>query len=328
MHRYLRAILPSSLRQRVRRVADRRCRFFDISKVAVTERRPRSRLLQFYSSIDNIGNYLPVLGIWRVLGSQLDTCCMHAPNIDFDFINRRYDGVIIGGAGLLHKCFEPFWERIARECSLPMVVWGVGGCFVDGDPGSSVSQETASPVLKRCDCVNFRDDTTANYYEIWDAHISPCPTIAYLQDRPSRTRSATALLYSSHEELTPKTETRALKEASRCTGRPFLLTDNIQRPRFGLHDILRSRYGQSGVVVTTRLHGAIIAYGLSIPYVAVPYDEKLRAFHRLYGNGQIANGASDVRRALLSDGLTIERQVRFDLVEEFGSKVRKWASSL
>ncbi len=46
---------------------DFRCKFFDLSKIK-KDRRPRSPIIQFYSSVDNIGNYLPVLGIQKMLG--------------------------------------------------------------------------------------------------------------------------------------------------------------------------------------------------------------------------------------------------------------------
>jgi polysaccharide pyruvyl transferase WcaK-like protein len=48
-------------------------------------------------------------------------------------------------------------------------------------------------------------------------------------------------------------------------------------------------------VVTSRLHGAIIAYGLGLPYVALAGDEKLREFHRLFGGGQLVNSAAELK---------------------------------
>ena len=98
----------------LKRAMDRRCRFHDLAQLPPDRRRARHRILQFYSSVDNIGNYLPVLGIHRLLGTRTDVWCMHDRDIDFDFINSQYRGVIVGGAGLLHQCFEPCWQRLAR----------------------------------------------------------------------------------------------------------------------------------------------------------------------------------------------------------------------
>jgi len=93
-------------------------------------RKPRSPIIQFYSSVDNIGNYLPILGIQKMLGQTPDTWCMHRP-VDFNFINKHYKCAIIGGAGLLDQCFEPFWEKLLNGCKIPMIMWGLGICLPD-----------------------------------------------------------------------------------------------------------------------------------------------------------------------------------------------------
>ena len=59
------------------------------------------------------------------------------------------------------------------------------------------------------------------------------------------------------------------------------VTDNIQRRLLSLDDIVRGADGKSRLVGSTRLHGAIVAYGLRIPYVAIPRDEKIT--QRFYG---------------------------------------------
>ena len=67
---------------------DFRCKFFDLSRV-IKNRKSRSPIIQFYSSTDNIGNYLPILGIQKMLGCIPDTWCMHR-RADFNFINKHY----------------------------------------------------------------------------------------------------------------------------------------------------------------------------------------------------------------------------------------------
>jgi len=306
---------------------DRLCRFHDISNLSADMRTRRTSLIQFYSSNNNIGNYLPVLGIWRMLGAQVDTWCMHNVDIDFDYINKHYKGVIIGGAGLLHQSFEPFWELLAKKCKLPMVVWGVGGCFVDSDRKSLVNRKIGSSVMRRCDYVNLRDDITAEYYEISNASISPCPTIEYLDEFRSRINVDRKPLYASHEELVPTKDERDIRKTVRKIARSVAFTDNIQRTDFGLYDILLYRYCNTDLVITTRLHGAIIAYGLSIPYIIIPYDEKLRAFHRLYGNGVVAGTWNDMERAFEDIGNITIKDIQIDLVRNFGEKVKNWATS-
>lgn len=284
--------------------------------------------MQFYSSCDNIGNYLPVLGIQKLLSIDTDTWCIHDENIDFDFINKHYKGAIIGGAGLLHKCFEPFWVRLGRECKLPMVVWGVGGCFPDDQKEKGVNPKIAAKALNRCDLINVRDDVTAEFYKLSKAHISPCPTIACLRDFKTSSPKRTKILFSSHEELVSEDETESIKSAIQRIDRRYKYTNNIQRFHCGVNDIIKRYYCKSNLVVTTRLHGAIIAYALSIPYVAIPRDEKLRSFKRLFSNGVILENIGDLENLLVNEHIGTSRPIEIKPVLEFGHRVQDWVNSL
>lgn len=307
---------------------DRRCRFRDLSKLLSSKRMPASCVLQFYSSVDNIGNYLPVLGIQQLLGEITDTWCVHDRQPDFDFINRSYKGVIVGGAGLLHGGFECFWRAISRECKLPIIVWGVGGCYPDNKESSPVPANVAGAVFERCDLINLRDDVTADYYHLPSAHLSPCPTIAYLQAYNRACTPRKSVTFSNHAGLVSHKETAEIARAIACTGRRCVMTNNEQTVRLGLDDIIRRFYCPADVVVTTRLHGAIVAYGLGVPYIAVPRDEKLRAFHRLYGNGVAIHPTLQVADVLHDGEIRADGAVRFDLVADFGKKAKDWMQGL
>lgn len=309
-------------------VSGRRCQFYDLSKIGPAKRVARNPIVQFYSSVNNIGNYLPVLGIRKILSTETDTWCMHDIGVDFDFINRNYKGVIIGGAGLLHRCFERFWAKMAQECKLPMVTWGVGGCFPDNQEKAVVDPKIAREIFDRCDLIDLRDDLTADFYKLSNAHVGPCPSIAYLQNFESNVCERTKMLFSSHEELIFKDETKAIKSLIRRIDRKYIYTDNIQRIYRGIDDIIKHYYCMSRIVVTTRLHGAVIAYGLSIPYVAIPRDQKLRAFNRLYSNGITVENISDLEAVLSHGDVKVEEPIKIEPVLQFGDRVRNWISSL
>jgi len=255
---------------------------------------------------------------------------MHDRGVDFDFINAHYKGAIIGGAGLLHEGFQPFWEDMAEHLRIPAVIWGVGGCFHDNNDATVVERSVVQRVLQRCDLVNVRDDITAEYYDMRNASITPCPTIAYVAQFQREVDHTRRVLFSSHEELVPRTETAAIKKAIYDAVGKFTCTDNIQTVRSGLDDIIRRYYCKSSVVVTTRLHGAIIAYGLSIPYIAIAWDEKLRAFNRLYGNGMLAESPNSIKRLLVDKRYNecMNGKPRIDRVDEFARQVSAWMASL
>ncbi|MEQ8924213.1 MAG: hypothetical protein RLO81_00285, partial [Fulvivirga sp.] len=68
-----------------------------MSKIPIELRYPKSKVIQFYSAFGNIGNYLPVLAIQKMMNTEFDTWDIHDPFIDFDFINNNYKVAIVGG---------------------------------------------------------------------------------------------------------------------------------------------------------------------------------------------------------------------------------------
>jgi len=275
-----------SIKQRIlsRLPYDERTRFHDLSKVPFSLRKPKSKVLNFYSSVDNIGNFTPILGIQVLLKEEYDVWCCHDKNIDWEFINNNYQKIIIGGAGLFHESFTNFWIQFTEKCKLPAIIWGVGGIFPKDDSlMSNVNKEILHKALKKCALINVRDTLSANLIDITGVHISPCPTIAYLNNLPKIKKRADLTLYSSHEELLNTTEKENIRNILN-NKISYTYTDNIQYNYCGLKRIIK-QYQRANLVITTRLHGAIIAYGLGIPYITISFDKKIEEFHRQYGNG-------------------------------------------
>jgi polysaccharide pyruvyl transferase WcaK-like protein len=96
----------------------------------------------------------------------------------------------------------------------------------------------------------------------------------------------------------------------------------VQTPEQGLEDIIRNYYCRSELVIATRLHGAITAYGLGIPYLALPGDEKVREFHRLFGGGKLFNNMDELAELLAEKHASVMRP---DLtrVLEFGAAAKQ-----
>ncbi len=308
---------------------DRRVRFHDLSRLPAVLRRVRSPVIQFYSAVDNIGNYTPVLGIQQMLGFQPDTWNVHRVPVDFEFINRRYRAAIIGGAGLLHRVFNPFWSDLRQHCRLPMIAWGIGGCFPRGENNPCVDRAVVRDVFDRCELIHVRDELTANHFGRPDVHVGICPTVVWAdQFAASLAPERKTILFAAHDAV-PVAESEAIWRALRRSGWPVVRTDNVQRPRFGLMDILDQCYRPARLVVCSRLHGAIIAFGLGIPYVALPWDEKLRAFQERYGNGILAERTEELPR-LLDNAPAVSAARRIEEREAavaFGALAREWIQS-
>jgi hypothetical protein len=129
---------------------------------------------------------MPVKAIQNMLGEETDVWNMHRP-IDWDFVNSNYRAAVIGGAGLLAKVFNKFWVDCAANCKIPIIVWGLGTCIVDGLPleDTTCDIEPVRSIFERALMVNVRDELTADLYggKIRDGiSITACPTIYYLRD--------------------------------------------------------------------------------------------------------------------------------------------------
>lgn len=236
-----------------------------------------------------------------MLGEETDVWNMHRP-ADWDFINKNYRAIVIGGAGLLTRPFNHFWIACAEQCKLPIIVWGIGTCIIDGlEPAATMSDvDAVNAVLKRALLVNVRDEVTANLYGDGIEgviSITPCPTISYLRAYEVKPEPKTLTL-SVHPELIDEQTHGRILQICEASGYNVLLTKNVQTPEEGLEDIIRNYYCRSELVVSTRLHGAITAYGLGIPYLALPGDEKVREFQRLYGGGQLFDNTDALAKLL------------------------------
>ena len=310
-----------------RRVSDRRLRFYELSKLPPERREPRSDVICFFSSVDNIGNYTPNLAMHQMLGMEFDYWCMHTKPVDFDFVNKNYKAVVLGGAGLLHGVFEPFWRDFGANCALPAVVWGVGACVPDGKQ-QPVSPEAWRAVEERVGLVNVRDDVTLEVVGAQKpAVITPCPTIVWVGSNFKKVESGGHLLIAEHDGLADADTLRSIRKACGSVDEVVRRTNNIQEWHKDGAGFIREDYAAARAVVTTRLHGAIFAYSLGIPFLTVARDRKIDDFVRLYGNGIIHREpptASEIKTLL---EYTPDRDIAFGDCLDFGESVASWLNS-
>ncbi|MCK5539274.1 MAG: polysaccharide pyruvyl transferase family protein, partial [Bacteroidales bacterium] len=247
--------------------------------------------------------------------------------IDFDFINNHYKAAIIGGAGLLYNCFETFWVRFANECKLEYILWGVGGCYPDGERNPSVSPNVIKSTSSRLRLINVRDNLTAILYDFHNPYITACPSIFYLNKYlKNKKKNPDSILYCHHNQLFNEIESIRIREIISNFDKNYLYTDNIQTNDQGFYDIL-NLFLYSKLVITTRLHGAIIAYGLGIPYIAIPRDKKLREFCNLFGNGILIEDINKLYSAIENPNFHIGN-IQLKPVIDFGDKAKKEINKL
>ncbi|MGB8367487.1 MAG: polysaccharide pyruvyl transferase family protein [Candidatus Babeliales bacterium] len=307
------------------------CKFFDLTlhkkinwkSLRIKKKcKRRSPIIQFYTSVNNIGNYLPVLGIQKMLGHKPDVWCIHS-FVDFNFINKHYKCAIIGGAGLLANCFESFWQQIRDECNIPIIIWGIGICFPDKNK-KAVDKKIISAIAQQCDLINVRDEFTAHYYDLKNVSITACPSIIYLQDLYEEKKSDNHALYAFHNGLESEEEHQTILKILQKKFPDLLVTNNIQAKKQGLTQIIKNYYCTSDIVITTRLHGAIIAYGLGIPYIIFARDEKLRSFYQKYKNGFLVENIQELQELINNLSSINLQQIEYEPVLAFGQQARAW----
>ncbi len=281
------------------------------------------RIIQFFSTSRNIGNYTPVWGIRRMLG-PLRHRVTPADVRDCERIDPAgFDLILVGGAGLLNRYFEPFWRWLARQRK-PVVLWGIGVCLPH--PGTRVGDSQAGgvdPALlralrSRIVAANVRDELTEEMYDL-GADISYCPTAVYLKDRPARASRRRHILCAVHPELVTAGEARTL------AGTATLVTDHTVKNRFPGFPLILVKYRRSRLVVTTRLHGAIIANSLGIPYLGFSRDRKLDEYARMYRGGLLLPSLTSLPGAVadVAGGRLALPEPVIDLarIEAFGARV-------
>lgn len=267
-----------------------------------------------------------------MLDQQADTWCIQDGKIDFEFINKNYKCVIIGGAGLLVLAggkFERFWKKILEKCQLPIFIWGVGTDRVNAINDSY--KDIVEQVAERSELVNVRDELTAKTFRLKGCDISACPTVAYLdkfrqeRNEPIQQDSLRVNFIYYQPQIFNEDEIKRIGRLISKKSSRVIFNSNYQYSYRGLEDVIKDFYQKSNLVVTTMLHGAITAYGLGIPYIAVGKTDKIRAFHARFGNGLIVESAQELEAVL---DISIFSKIQLDPiaiqpVHEFGRQARQ-----
>jgi polysaccharide pyruvyl transferase WcaK-like protein len=262
-----------------------------------------------------------------MLGQELDVWSIRKTPVDWDYVRANYQEVIVGGAGLLHSVFEPFWIDLEKNCDLPITIWGIGVCLPESDSVKGVSKKIVKSVFDRAEMANIRDELTRDFYDLDPSiSITACPTLHFVAeefDVSAQKKLSGQVLHSWHTKLEPGEDGPLIKRAIKQAGYRYSVTENIETRKESLRSILEL-YPKSEFVVTTRLHGAIIAYAFQRPYVAISYDPKILAFQELYGGGVCIKDASELS-TVINEGKfrTLGNYWReLERVREFGEQAR------
>lgn len=246
-----------------------------------------------FANRSNIGDWLSARGIQRLLAPQ--TVVEHLCDRPFVEETLRQlktadprDFIVIGGGGLFMDYFEPFWRGfrdIAQR--IPFCIWGVGYCDLKRErtcPPIDLLRE----IIAQSRLAVVRDELTRRHLgcsELPDP--VPCPSVYALE--PDRATGRGLL----HVDNYTTAGAAAYKAMERCgrqfadeTNRPFLKSNNRITPgsRTDLDNVL-GRYARCDLVLTSALHGCIIALAMGRRVLAVSGDRKIESVMQAAGLG-------------------------------------------
>ena len=255
-----------------------------------------------FANKSNIGDWLSARGIQRLLAPHniVEHLC------DEPFVPQtlkalesasKDDLIVIGGGGLFMDYFLPFWEGLNKIAgNTPFCLWGIGCCDLKRESSCPPRSLVREIVGKSTHC--FVRDNLTHEYLANSALPEPvgCPSVVELQQEP---QSTTGILHVDNyttagvevfEEMN-----KLGKAFARQTGRPFRRTNNrIHAGSVRELDQTLDAYRHSDIVISSALHGCIIATAMRRKIVAVSGDRKIESFMNAVGLDEWVIDANDV----------------------------------
>lgn len=244
-----------------------------------------------FANKSNIGDWLAAKGIQ----SLLNPLTVREHFCDEPFIAQTLerlseltveDLIVIGGGGLFMDYFTPFWDGF-REIAdrVPFCIWGVGYCDLKRELSRVPAALLVEIVGKSQFCV-VRDELSRE-------HLSscalpppvPCPSVCVVE-RPSQMgygvlhvdnyTTAGADIYEAMEVYG--------EEFAEGTRRPYRRTNNrINAGSEAALAAILDLYAKSDVILSSALHGCVIAVAMGHKFLAVSGDYKMESFMQAAG---------------------------------------------
>ena len=244
-----------------------------------------------YANQTNIGDWVSAKGIQSTLqGLALTELFCDGPWIDETVRTiaaaSSDDLVVIGGGGLLMDYFDRFWTGLAGLEQLPALVgWGVGVCDLKQETSTGL-MPAIREVFRRAAKVSVRDELTRAAV---GADLVPepmlCSAVLAITPEPVAKRGVLHVdNYNAVGGAVFESMNETCQAFARQTGRAFARTNNrIDRGRADMLAQCLDRYRNADVVVSSGLHGCIIAAAMGRKVVAVSGDRKVDGFMQAIG---------------------------------------------
>ncbi len=241
-----------------------------------------------FANKSNIGDWLSAIGIQSLL--EPNQVLEHLCDVPFipetlDRLSKipKNDLIIIGGGGLFMDYFLPFWEgfRFLLDRA-PFCLWGVGYCDMKRKPSRPPIDLMRECINKSQFCV-VRDLLTHQLLSNCNLPSPiPCPSINAIA--PTHKRGSDILhvdAYDNVGSVVYGAMVEILEQFAHQSARQYTHVNNIISA--GSHKALRDTlqtYANAELVVSSRLHGCIVAVAKGKKLIAVSGDHKVESFMR------------------------------------------------
>lgn len=240
-----------------------------------------------YANRSNAGDWLSAQGIQSLLAPQpVEEHLCDAPFVPETLAALSQatpnDFIVIGGGGLFMDYFLPFWEGFRSIAArVPFCIWGVGFC--DSKTRSTrLSLDLLEEIVSRSRLCVVRDELTRRLLSSCPLPPPvPCPTLLAVPSASDPTESS--FLHVDHYDVVGskvyETMVTLAQQFAQRTGRSYRQTNNLitAGSRSALAQVL-NRYASADLVLSSRLHGCILALATGRRVLAVSGDRKVESF--------------------------------------------------
>jgi len=261
---------------------------------------------QVFANRSNIGDWLSAKGIQRLLHPLpvtehlCDEVFVAQTLAELSRVGRD-DVVVIGGGGLFMDYFASFWIGFAEiSHRLRYCIWGAGYCDLKAEP-SHPPLDVVRRVVDGSELCVVRDELTRRYLDS-DAVLAPvpCPSLVEIDAAPRGWGVLHVDNYTTVGVPAFEAMDAACQRYAAATARPYRRTNNRIEP--GREADLRkclALYEQSDVVVSSALHGCVVAVAMGRPVLAVSGDRKIEGFMEAAGLGDWVLDAANLEHLSL-----------------------------
>ena len=244
-----------------------------------------------FANQSNIGDWLSAIGIQSLLAPypvQEHFCDEPFVAETLASLSRlsQDDLLIIGGGGLFMDYFTPLWQGLEQlPLRAPMILWGVGYCDLKLEASQPPIDLLRRTILRSRHCF-VRDEITRRLLNL--PNLPPpsgCPSLCAINPAAITER---AILHVDNCTTVGAATFEAMDAASHAfagaTGRKHRNFNNrIETGRRKELERGLSLYQRSDVVLSSALHGCIIALAMGRKVLAVSGDWKIEGFMELVG---------------------------------------------